>query len=155
MTIRKAEEKDLTAVAELLGQILKLHHRGRPDLFCDGGRKYTDEELLEIFFDPKRPVLVAEEEKKVVGYAFCILQEVSQSHVLAPVKTLYLDDLCVDESCRGKGVGKKLYEAVVLLAREMGCYNLTLNVWAFNEGAKGFYESLGMNPQRIYMETIL
>lgn len=69
--------------------------------------------------------------------------------------TLYLDDLCVDEACRGQQVGRALYEAVLDLARSMGCYNLTLNVWSCNESAMRFYEKLGLKPQKVGMEVIL
>lgn len=69
--------------------------------------------------------------------------------------TLYLDDLCVDESCRGKQVGKSLYEAVLDLARSAGCYNVTLNVWSCNPGAMRFYEKCGLKQQKVGMELIL
>ena len=155
MEIRKAKECDLEGIGSLLSQVLEVHHKGRPDLFYSGVKKYTDKEVLQILADPARPVFVAVEEGKVLGYAFCIFQQITDSHVLTPIKTLYLDDLCVDESTRGKGVGKKLYEAVCDFARAEGCYNLTLNVWNFPNSAVSFYEKLGMKVQKIGMETIL
>jgi ribosomal protein S18 acetylase RimI-like enzyme len=134
---------------------LEVHHQGRPDLFYGGVRKYTDEEILEILADPLRPVFVAVEENAVLGYAFCVMQQVVDSHILTPIRTLYLDDLCVDENQRGKGVGKKLYAFVKEYAENEGCYNLTLNVWACNESALRFYEACGMKVQKYGMETIL
>ena len=70
-------------------------------------------------------------------------------------KRFTIDDLCVDEQARGQGIGKDLYEFVVQFARESGCYNLTLNVWAANPGAMRFYEKCGLVPQKIGMEKIL
>jgi len=155
MEIRKAKKEDLAGINSLLYQVLEVHHKGRPDLFYGGVKKYTDSEILEILQDPARPVFVAVEEGAVLGYAFCIFQQEKNSHVLTDVKTLYLDDLCVDETTRGKGVGKALFAHVKNFAKEEDCYNLTLNVWACNPSAMAFYEKCGLVPQKVYLETIL
>lgn len=154
MNIRRAVEKDLPALNRLLRQVLDVHCEGRPDIFRANTKKYTDEELLVILKDDAAPVFVAEEMGEVLGYAFCVFQ-IPKSHVLAPVKSLYIDDLCVDQTIRGKGVGRALYEHVLAFAKEQDCYNVTLNVWACNESAIRFYERLGLRPQKIGMETIL
>ncbi len=154
MKIRKAEPSDLNAINSLLYQVLEVHHKGRPDLFRSGAKKYTDEEILDILRDPSRPVFVADCEGEVLGYAFCVFQEEKASHIFHPVKTLYLDDLCVDESCRGKGVGKALFSYVKEYAKGQGCYHLTLQVWSCNESAVSFYEKLGMKPEKVMLETI-
>ena len=153
-SIRKAEPRDLEAVNRLLGQVLKVHHDGRPDLFRAEGKKYTDEEILAIFANPETPVFVFDEGGEVLGYAFCIAQSAS-SHAQTPVRTLYVDDLCVDEHARGKHVGTALFEHVKAYAREQGFYNITLHVWECNPGAKAFYEAMGMKPQYTSMELLL
>ncbi|MBE6712391.1 MAG: GNAT family N-acetyltransferase [Ruminococcaceae bacterium] len=155
MEIRFAKEEDLDGINSLLYQVLEVHHKGRPDLFFGGVKKYTDDEILAILKNEETPVFVAAEDGKVLGYAFCIFTEVKGSHILKDVKTLYLDDLCVDEHSRGKHVGKALYEHVLSFARESGCYNLTLNVWSCNESAMGFYEKMGLVPQKTVLEKIL
>ncbi len=155
MEIRRAEKRDSEAINKLLFEVLEVHHRGRPDIFKKGTKKYTDEELLEIIADDTRPVFVADEDGKVVGYAFCIFEQHIESNILTDIKTLYIDDLCVDETCRGKHIGKRLYEYVLDFARSAGCYNVTLNVWACNEDALKFYERLGLAPQKIGMEKVL
>lgn len=157
MKIRRAEEKDMDRINELLRQVCMVHHRGRPDLFQGNqNRKYTDGQLREIIQDRKRPVLVAvDEEDRVMGYAFCIFQQHINDNILTDIKTLYIDDLCVDEKIRGMHIGKALYEKVLEFAREQGCYNVTLNVWSCNEAAMKFYEKCGLKPQKIGMETIL
>ena len=155
MNIRRAQERDLPAVRNLLDQVAEVHYKGRPDLFRAGQRKYTDEELNGIFLDDTRPVFVAEEDGCVLGYAFCIVQQHRDSHVLTDIKTLYIDDLCVDAARRGSHVGRTLYEAVLAFARQQGCYNVTLNVWACNQAAMRFYEKCGLKPQKVGMEQIL
>ncbi len=153
--IRKAIEKDIPKMGELLSQVCLVHHNGRPDIF-NVGRKYSDEELEDIIHDDSRPILVCvDENDEVMGYCFCIYQQHVGSSVMTDIKTLYIDDLCVDENLRGRHIGKELYEAAVLLARESGCYNLTLNVWSCNTSALRFYEKCGLLPQKICMELIL
>lgn len=156
MNIRRACLKDMDGINNLLMQVCLVHHKGRPDLFKYGAKKYTDEELSDIIKDDLRPILVATDEKdQVLGYAFCIFQQHINNNILTDVKTLYIDDLCVDENLRGQHIGKKLYDAVLSFAKDHGCYNVTLNVWSLNEPAMKFYESCGLKPQKIGMETIL
>ena len=153
--IRYAKEKDIVKISDLLSQVDLVHHKGRPDIFKIG-KKYSEDEIKELLRDGKQPILVCVDEKdEVMGYCFCIFQEYKDNSVLNDVKTLYIDDLCVDENLRGKGIGRKLYEAAVNLAKESGCHNVTLNVWSFNTQAIGFYESLGMAPQKTVMEYLL
>ena len=155
MIIRRAQGCDLDRINYLLRQVLDVHHGGRPDIFKGGVKKYTDGELLEIIADDERPIFVAVDGEKVVGYAFCIFQQHIDNNILTDIKTLYIDDLCVDSEVRGKHIGTKLYEHVLAFAKENGCYNVTLNVWACNESALGFYQKLGLVPQKIGMEKIL
>ena len=153
--IRLAVEKDIPKIGDLLRQVCLVHHNGRPDIF-NVGRKYSDEELHALLADPARPILVAVDEgDNVQGYCFCIYQQYVGNSVLTDVKTLYIDDLCVDETLRGQRLGRTLYEAALALAKETGCYNVTLNVWSCNPSALRFYERMGMVPQKIYMEQIL
>ena len=153
--IRLAIEKDIPKLGDLLRQVCLVHHKGRPDIF-NAGRKYTDEELYELLSDSTRPILVAVDESDAVqGYCFCIYQQVVGHSSLTDIKTLYIDDLCVDETLRGQRVGTALYEAALALARENGCYNVTLNVWSCNPSAMRFYERMGMTPQKMCMEQIL
>ncbi|MBO5057137.1 MAG: GNAT family N-acetyltransferase [Lachnospiraceae bacterium] len=156
MEIRRAKEQDMDGINSLLLQVCLVHHKGRPDLFKYGAKKYTDEQLKAIIHDDKRPILVAVNEKEdVLGYAFCIFQQHEHDNILTDIKTLYIDDLCVDETLRGQHIGKQLYEAVLAYAGENGCYNVTLNVWSLNEPAMKFYEACGLKPQKVGMETIL
>lgn len=155
MNIRRAQEKDMERIDDLLLQVDLVHHNGRPDLF-NVGRKYTDEQLRGIIADDHTPIFVAvDENDSVLGYAFCIFKQVIGDNILTDIRTIYIDDLCVDEKCRGQHIGKALYEYVCGFAKENGCYNVTLNVWSCNESAMKFYESCGLKPQKIGMEVIL
>ncbi len=155
--IRPARETDIPGLLRLLTQVNLVHHFGRPDLFRGPATKYSQQELETMLRTPgDTAIFVAEDPQgEVAGHAFCILKETAGDSILKDMKTLYIDDICVDESCRGKGVGRALYQYVRSYARSLGCYNLTLNVWACNPAALRFYESCGMQTQKIGMETIL
>ena len=156
MNIRRATNGDMPGINDLLRQVLEVHHKGRPDLFKGGAKKYTDEELAEIISDDERPIFVAVDEgNEVLGYAFCVFIQHKNNNILTDIKTLYIDDLCVDEKHRGEHIGRALYNHVVTFAKESGCYNLTLNVWSCNESAMKFYEKCGLLPQKVGMELIL
>ncbi len=156
MNIRRAIIDDIKGLNKLLFQVLMVHHNGRPDLFKGNAKKYTDEQLLDIIKDDSRPIFVAvNEEDEVMGYAFCIFQQYVNNNILTSVKTLYIDDLCIDENLRGQHIGKQLYEYVLKFARKNECYNVTLNVWNCNPSAIKFYESCGLVPYKIGMEKIL
>lgn len=154
--IRKAENGDIEDVLRLLVQVNDVHAVARPDLFVEGHTKYTASELEEIFLNPSTPVFVdVDVDGHVLGYCFCVMQDNTSGKHLRPIKTLYIDDLCVDENARGKNVGKRLYEYVKDYGRREGCYNLTLNVWEGNEKAMGFYRRMGLRTQKTGLETIL
>ncbi len=152
--IRRAEHKDTDGIMNLLLQVLTVHHNGRPDYFKPNCRKYTEDELAEIIDDDTRPIFVYDD-GGVKGYAFCVMQETKGDNVRCDMKTLYIDDLCVDECSRGKHIGKSLYEHVKKYAKNEGCYNLTLNVWECNPSACAFYDKQGLKPLKTTLETIL
>ena len=152
--IRKASNKDIQRIIELLHQVNMVHHVIRPDLFKPHTTKYNEQELETMFKDDSKPVFVYDD-GEVQGYAFCQLTEVKDNLLLEDNKTLYIDDICVDEKARGKHVGKALYEYVRDHARSIGCHNITLNVWEGNNPAISFYKNMGMQVQKTTMEIIL
>ena len=154
--IRRADARDIPGIMNLLVQVDLVHHAIRPDLFKGPATKYTEEELKALLSDDASPVFVCvDEQGRVLGHCFCVFKQLKSDNVLTDIKTLYIDDLCVDEQCRGRHVGKSLYEYAVGFARESGCYNITLNVWAGNDSALKFYQNQGLKPQKYGMEGIL
>ena len=152
--IRKASNKDIQRIIELLHQVNMVHHVIRPDLFKPHTTKYNEQELEAMFNDDSKPVFVYDD-GEVQGYAFCQTTEVKDNLLLEDNKSLYIDDICVDEKARGKHVGKALYEYVRDYARSIGCHNITLNVWEGNNPAISFYQNMGMQKQKTTMEIIL
>ena len=154
--IRKAEIKDIQKILELLVQVDMVHHNGRPDIFKGPATKYNEEQLKSVLSCENTPVFVYTDENDIVlGHVFCVSKQIKDNDLLTDIKTLYIDDLCVDENARGNYIGKSLYDYVVSYAKERGYYNVTLNVWTCNTSALKFYEKMGMKPQKIGMEIIL
>ena len=156
MNIRRAGEKDIPRLIELLQQVLDIHAKIRPDIFISGTTKYTDDELLQMILDDTNPIYVAVDEKNLcMGYAFCQLKEQPFSNNMVPFTSLFIDDLCVDQNLRGQHIGESLFEFVKAEAKRLGCYEVTLNVWAGNTSAEHFYEKMGMKTKERQMEYIL
>ena len=156
LTVRRAVEKDIPRILELLLQVDMVHHLGRPDIFKGPATMYNAEELEEIIKDDTKPVFVCVDERDIpLGHAFCVHKQVKGDSVLTDIRTLYIDDICVDEQERGRHIGKTLYDHVVAYAKGQGFYNITLNVWSCNEGAMQFYQKMGLVPQKIGMEKVL
>ena len=94
-----------------------------------------------------------DENNVCVGYAFCQLQEQPFSNNMVPFKTLFIDDLCVDQEARGRHIGESLFEYVKGEAKRLGCYEVTLNVWAGNTSAEKFYEKMGLKTIASWMKS--
>ena len=155
MNICRAGKQHIPGMIALLYQVGQVHHAIRPDIFRSGAIKYTEPQLEELLRDTAKPIFIAEEDGLVVGYCFCQIRDYAGSTVLTDRKELYIDDLCVDENCRGQHIGRTLYAHACAYAKEIGCQFLTLNVWCGNESAMKFYENAGLTPRNIMMETKL
>ena len=156
LTVRSAKEKDIPKILELLVQVDMVHHNGRPDIFKGPATKYNEEELKVVIRDEETPVFVCVDENDIpLGHAFCVHKQIIGDSVLTDIRTLYIDDICVDEKARGNHVGKTLFDHVLAYAKNAGFYNMKLNVWSCNQAAKKFYEAMGLLPQRTVMEMIL
>lgn len=155
MPIRSAKISDIPEILNLLEQILKVHHQARPDLFTEKGAKFTVEDLKNLLKDPEKPIFVyLDDQEHIVGHLFLELRQ-PKHPVRKPVKSLFIEDLCVSESARSQGIGRELYIFAKNYAKENDCYNLTLNVWNDNLGALNFYLNLGMTPQQTQLEELL
>ena len=155
MLIRRAEISDIPHILRLLQQVCNVHQAIRPEIFKRDGVKYTESDLCELLQDETRPVWCAVEDDTFLGYCFCQWQEYHDSSVSTDRRELYIDDLCVDESARGRGVATALFRHVTEAARASGTDFITLNVWRGNDSALRFYEKMGMMPRKTTLELRL
>lgn len=147
--VRHAASKDIDKILDLLNQVNLIHATARPDIF-KVVTKYTKEELEKKINN--EPIFVYTNlNDEVVGYIFGVIQDTKTNHLIYH-KTFFIDDFCVDNSERGKGVGTKLYDYVKGYAKNIGCDRVTLNVWSFNENAYKFYIKCGLKPLETVME---
>lgn len=153
--IRRAVPADRVRIRPLQEQIASLHKAGRPDLFRAEARFFTQDAFNERLRDPNHTVLIAEKDGEVVGYAFAWVIFYRDHSTYMDHDTFYIDDICVLESCRRQGIGRKLFEQCREFARAQGCINIDLGVWGFNREAIAFYESCGMHERVRRMELCL
>lgn len=150
-----AEKSDIPEILELLKDICLVHHQVRPDIFKSGTGKFNQESLEAMLDQPGKPIYVyVDENGQVLGHLF-LEYKIPDSSVRHANKSLYIEDLCTSKASRGKGIGKALMTFAEDLAREDGCYNLTLNVWNANQSAYDFYKKLDFKPQQTQMERII
>ena len=117
MNIRRAQEKDIPRLIELLEQVLQIHADIRPDIFIPGTTKYTNEELAEMIKDDTKPIYVAADDDDVcMGYAFCQIRQQPFSNNMVPFTSLFIDDLCVDAKTRGAHIGDLTRKSVAPIA---------------------------------------
>ena len=151
--IRIANVEDIPGINNLLKQVLLIHHNIRKDIFKKEGSKYTDDELKIIIENETTPVFVCvDDDNNVLGHLFCRVQNKVETNNTYARKTLFIDDICIDEAHRGQSIGTNLYKFVKQYAIENRFHNITLDVWEGNDKAKKFYEKLGLKPQQIIME---
>ena len=155
MLIRRAEITDIPHILRLLVQVCNVHQEIRPDIFKRDGVKYTESDLCELLQDESRPVWCAVEADRFLGYCFCQWEETPDGSVGFARKELYIDDLCVDEATRGRGVATALFRHVTAVAKAEGADFITLNVWQSNENALRFYEKMGMKPRKTTLDLPL
>lgn len=112
--------------------------------------------LQAMVRDDANPIYIAVDEQDVCeGYAFCQLREQPFSNNMVPFRSLFIDDLCVDEKTRGQHVGERLFDHVKEEAKRLGCHEVQLNVWDGNTAAAKFYEKMGMKTMERRKEYIL
>lgn len=155
LVIRRAIKSDYEVIGQLLEGQLAMHRNGRPDIFGDGSGKYTYDDFCYLLEHPDSVIFTAVCGEKIAGYLMCQIKRPKNNPVLREIESFYLDDLCVAPDFRGSGVGKKLMEAAEEHAKSIGCHNVTLNVWEFNENAKEFYQHLGYQTQKRQMEKVI
>ncbi|MFN3960721.1 MAG: GNAT family N-acetyltransferase [Parvularculaceae bacterium] len=134
LTIREAARADAPLIINLIRELAR--YERAPD-----AAKASLADIETAFFgaDPKVHALIAEWNGAAVGFAvyFFNFSTWTGKH------GVYLEDLFVRESVRGKGIGKALLMRLAAIARARDCARLEWSVLDWNEPAIGFYRSLG------------
>jgi phosphinothricin acetyltransferase len=96
---------------------------------------------------PRHPVLVAEHEGAVAGWASLNVFNARRAYEHVADLSLY-----VEREARGRGVGRQLLDALVLTARELGYHKLVLAAFPWNEAGMRAYRRAGFREVGIYKE---
>ena len=155
MAVHFAEYEDLEQVNVLRKQVNDLHVEGRPETFKPGFSEALCQYLYEIYRDPDIKIVVAERDGAVCGFAVL-------HHIIRP-ETPYMherdyldiDEFCVDETRRRRGIGGEMIRFIRNYAKNTGYDRVELNMWEFNRDALAFYEAVGFSTYRRYMEMRL
>lgn len=130
ITIRKGTPADVEPALRLIKELAE--YEKAPEQVIN-----TVEQMLKDGFGEKPifDLLVAETNDNIVGIAIYFIKYSTWKG-----KCLYLDDIVVQESLRGKGIGRKLFDAVAAEAKLQNCQQLQWQVLNWNEPAINFYK---------------
>ncbi len=129
-TIRKGEKKDITQALSLIKELAAYEK-------APGEVAVSVEEMEEDGFgeNPVYKFFVAEIEHKIVGISLFYIKYSTWKG-----KCVFLEDIIVTEPFRKRGVGKKLFDEVVKVAKELNVRRLEWQVLEWNDHAIKFYE---------------
>lgn len=150
--IRFAEEKDLTRVNELRAQVNEVHVKGRPDIFKPGFCQELRDAVYEMCNGENKNIIVAERDGVICGMV-CVEYIIKPESPYSLERKIYhIVEVVVDEAFRRQGVAKEMFEFIKRDAIKKGYKRIELDVWGFNESARGFYEAVGFKTFRRFME---
>ena len=152
--MRNAKFSDFNDVNNLMLELHNLHVKNRNDIF-----KATDSPMKEEYFkdllnnqDVKLFVIENLENSEILGYSNLKLMNTPNIDIVVKSKYIYIDDFCIKQAYKRKGIGKKLFNFILEYAKQQGVESVQLNVWSFNEDAIEFYNFMGMKERNVRME---
>ena len=155
MEIRFAKKEELEQINNLRKQVNDIHVAGKPDVFKPGFSKDLQDHIKDIWNDPEQKIVVADEDGVLCGFAVLHHINKPENPYMKERDFLDIDEFCVDENHRRQGVATKLVAFIKEYAKEKGFHRIELNMWEFNKEALAFYESVGFETFRRYMEIML
>jgi ribosomal protein S18 acetylase RimI-like enzyme len=144
VTIRSATKHDVAALVDLGARTFRdtYGHANDPaELAAHIAERYNEPVILEALRDPNATYLVAVDAGRIIGFAKLVVGSTEDGIVAA--RPAELNQLYVDSSQHGRGLGRALLDACADHARKADCDVLWLGVWEKNPNAIGFYERLG------------
>ena len=147
--IELATAKDRAEVNRLARQIHQLHVDWRPDIYQMPEELFSEEQFQELI--GTRKMYVGKLNGIVVGYAILKIREYNWPAVVYR-RVMVLDQLCVEETLRGHGLGTAMMEDIRALAKAFGCTDMQLGVYPQNDAAVSFYQKCGFMIRSINMQ---
>ena len=155
MQIRFAKKEDLEQINELRKQVNDLHVKGKPEIFKPGFSDELREYIYDIFRDAQKKIIVCVSDGNICALA--VLHHIIRPETPYMFERDYLDidEFCVDEAFRRRGIGARMIDFIRDFAKSEGFERIELNMWEFNQDALAFYEAVGFSTYRRYMEMKL
>lgn len=153
--VRIATSKDLERVNELREQVNALHVNGRPDHFKAGWNVELQNHAKEFLEAEDKDILVAERNGVICGFACVDYIDRPESPYRYALHFYHVGEFGVDKAFHRQGVATELVEFMKQHAKEKGFDSIELDVWEFNPEAREFYEAVGFECIRRYMEMKL
>jgi ribosomal protein S18 acetylase RimI-like enzyme len=150
--VRRATPADMEAVGRLGALLVRTHHEFDPKRFI-AARPRTAESYASFLGsqleDPDVTVLAAEEQGRVIGYAYAASEDYDWMSLRGPAGVLH--DIIVDPEARGRGAGRLLLEATLDFLRSRGAPRVVLSTAARNASAQRLFASAGFRDTMIEM----
>ena len=152
INFRKAVDSDYSHILQLKRQVHEFHHAQRPDFYRTTKFPFEKTEFDNLINNKNSDIFIVEKDGIICGYAITKIIEFKDNPLVNNHKRLFIDDICIDNSFRKKGIGQFLMEKLELICKSDEFEYLDLNVWDFNTDAIDFYKKTGMKEIMIRME---
>ena len=149
MILELAQLTDLDAINRLAKQATELHALWRPDLFQNADESFSVPVFLDLQKD--KELYVVRSEEAVVAFTRIRIQPIGRPDDVPVRKVLFLEELCVDEKLRHRGIGTQMMNDLKAMAKAQGCISICLSVFPQNENAVSFYQKCGFDVTNIAM----
>jgi len=149
---RFANEKDLVRVNELRKQVNDIHVEGRPDVFKPGFGRELQEHVYTIYNHENKNIIVVEREGIICGMACVDYVTRPESPFRFEQELYHVSEIAVDKAFQRQGIATEMFEFMKQDAKNRGIKTIELDVWSFNTEAKEFYDAVGFQCYRNFME---
>ena len=139
LVIRESTENDIPSILNLLYEL------ERPRPLDDNEIKIFKNKIQDYFSDSYKTILVSEKEKEIMGIVSIIyLQRLNRAKL-----EMYIPELIVTEKFRYSGVGKKMIQHCIDIAKKKGCYRIRLESGNQRKESHIFYKSIGFEQSAL------
>ncbi|MDM8522787.1 GNAT family N-acetyltransferase [Desulfococcaceae bacterium HSG8] len=152
MKIKQADNQDIEQLAMLNAEVQAVHVNLFPSLFREASHEAMSKMLRQKLEDESTIILVAEDETQLAGYMILRKQILPEFTLINERKCGYIDQVCVSEKYRKKGIFRSLLYEAKRVVSEWGIDRIELDVWSDNQSARDAFIRSGF---RTYNEKMM
>lgn len=137
--IRNAQDKDVKDIIEILYEL------ERPKPIGNNEIKIFKNKIKDYFSDPQKEIMVAEIDSRIIGVVSVIfLRRLNRARL-----EMYIPELVVSKEFRYQGIGKKLMQNCIELAKKKKCYRIRLESGNQRKESHKFYKGIGFEQSSL------